>query len=61
MIAYAKKNGIKDPELLQGRMSEETANVLNQAKLKHRSSIKLAKWQQDGYYLKQAEVLDKTL
>lgn len=61
MIAYAKFHGIKDPGLLQGRMCEETCNILNQAKLKHRTSIKLPKWQQDGYYLRQGEVLDRTL
>ena len=61
MIAFAKAEGITEIGLLQGRMSEETCNLLNQAKMKHRTSIKLAKWQQDGYYLRQGEVLDETL
>ena len=37
MIQYVRDQGIKDPDLLRGRMSEETCNLLNHAKLKHRS------------------------
>lgn len=49
-IEYAKFHGITDPKLLQGKMSEETCNFLNYAKLKHRSSLKLEDWSRDGYY-----------
>lgn len=37
MIAFAKAQGIRDPQLLQGRMSFDVCNILSQAKLKHRT------------------------
>jgi len=36
--------GVTEPELLQGTMGAETCNILNQAKLKHRTSLKLEDW-----------------
>lgn len=42
-------------------MSLETCNILNQAKLKHRSSLKLPQWSRDGYYRTQGTVLDVIL
>ena len=44
MIEYARQQGITDPMLLTGRMSEETATIINQAKLKHRSCKSLSEF-----------------
>ena len=57
-MEYAKLQGITDSKFLQGRMSLETCNFLNYAKLKHRSSLKLEDWSRDGYYKRQHEVTD---
>mmetsp|Transcript_18469 Transcript_18469/g.31607 ORF Transcript_18469/g.31607 Transcript_18469/m.31607 type:complete len:260 (+) Transcript_18469:274-1053(+) len=61
MIQYARDEGITDEDLLTGRMSEAICNIMNHAKLKHRSSLKLENWSRDGYYTRQGEVLDKLL
>lgn len=42
-------------------MSPAVCNILAHAKLKHRTSLKLADWSRDNYFEKQEEVLEPTL
>lgn len=61
MIQLALEEGIADKSFLTGRMSPAVCNVLAHAKLKHRTSLKLADWSRDNYFVKQEEVLEPTL
>jgi hypothetical protein len=77
MVRFAKSQGIKDKELLQGKMSFETCKILSESKIKHRSckfffclflfssfchvALKLTDWCRDNYYKRQKEILEPTL
>lgn len=61
MIYLAREEGITDESFFTGRMSPAVCNILAHAKLKHRTSLKLADWSRDNYFVKQDEVLEPTL
>ena len=42
-------------------MGPKTCNIMNHAKLRHRSSISLKDWSSLDYYIRQGVVLDKIL
>lgn len=55
-IKSAKQMGLTDPAFLTGRMSNELVQKMCYMKSKHRTSLPLRKWSQDGYFFKQNEV-----